>query len=54
MAKTTIIKSWKQKTGTLSQHPYYIKFWEEDSTGGTPTKVSYMKKTKAPKRGKKK
>lgn len=42
MAKTTVIKSWKQKTRTLSQHPDYIKFWEEDTTGGKKTKIKYI------------
>jgi hypothetical protein len=46
MAKITIIKSWKQKTGTLSQHPDYIKFWEEDSTGSKKTKIKYLRPKK--------
>ena len=46
MAKNTIIKSWKQKSGTLTQHPDYIKFWEVSSTWEWPVKKAKRGKRK--------
>ena len=46
MVHNTIVKSWKQKSGTLTQHPDYIKFWDISSTWEWPVKKAKRKKVR--------